>query len=164
MWDIIVFLSNIFKRSACVCEKKTFLNMSILSINLKAVESALQFIQRERSDKSFFFLSLAHWVSSHIMLSTDTWLTTSQKILCSMWAINLLCTLHKVFRWLYKALVWDLSVCQQRWWAEFTAWYILFVHHRAALSDDFWRGTILLIISEVNWMMYNKYKLKSAII
>ena len=44
VWDISVFLSDISKRSACVCEKKAFLNMFILSINLKAVESALHFV------------------------------------------------------------------------------------------------------------------------
>ena len=44
MWGISVFLSSISKRSACVCEKKAFLNMFTLLINLKAVEYALQFV------------------------------------------------------------------------------------------------------------------------
>ena len=44
MQDISIFLSDMFKRSACICKKKAFLNMLILSINLKVVESALQFV------------------------------------------------------------------------------------------------------------------------
>ena len=150
--------------SACVCKKKAFLNKSTLLINLKAVESAVQFIQRERTDESFFFLPLVYWLSDHIMLSTDTWWTVSQRVLCFVWAISLSHILHEAFRWLYEAIVWDLSACQWSWWAEFTAWYILSDYHRADLSNDLWRDTVLLMTSEVNWLMYNKYKLMSAVV
>ena len=78
--------------------------------------------------------------------------------------MSLSCTLHEAFRWLYEALVQNLSACWQSQWAEFTAWYILSDYYEAALSNDLWRGTVLLITSEVNWLIYNEYKLISAII
>ena len=98
MWDISVFLSNMSERSACVYEKKAFLNMFTLLVNLKAVDSTLQFIWREETNKSFFFLPLAHWASDHIMLLIDTWLAVSQKILHFIWVISLLYTLHEAFK------------------------------------------------------------------